>query len=80
MSNKYMYCHLQVSKTIEGDKDTTMKRKILDVSTSSVHSTPRKRIKEEPKMPPLKTTKKGSVTNKQGVKRKQMSGCLAEVM
>ena len=79
MTNKYMYCHLQVSKTIKGDKDTTMKRNILDISTSSVHSTPRKRIKEEPKMPALKSTKKGSVTKKQGVKGKQMSGCVAEV-
>ena len=79
ISHKYMYWHLQVSKTIKGDKDTTMKRKILNISTSSVDSIPRKRIKEEPKMLPLKCTKKGSVTKKQGVKRKQMSGCIAEV-
>ena len=46
MTNKYMYCHLQVSKTIKGDKDTTMERNILDISTSSVDSTPRKKSKK----------------------------------
>ena len=56
-----------------------MKRKILDISTSSVHSIRRKRIKKEPKMPALKSTKKGSVTKKQCMKRKQISVCVAEV-
>ena len=74
-----MYCHLQVSKTIKGDKDTTMKRKKAHISTSSVNTTPMKRIKQEPKIAPVKSTKKGSVTKKPGMKRKAMSGCIAEV-
>ena len=74
-----MYCHLHVSKIIKGDKDTTMKRKKADISTSSVNTTPMKRIRQEQKMALVKSTKKGSVTKQPGMKRKQMSGCVAEV-
>ena len=74
-----MYCHLQVSKTIKGDKDTTMKRNKADISMSSVNTNPMKRIKQELKMVLVKSIKKISVTKKQGMKRKQMSGCIAEV-
>ena len=79
MTNKYMYCHLQVSETRIGDKDTTRKRKKAHISTLSVDTTPMKRIKQEPKMAPVKSTNKGSVTKKPATKRKAMSGCVAEV-
>ena len=74
-----MYCHLQVPKTNKHSKDTTIKKKVLEVSTSSVDLTPKKKIKEEPHIPTLKSTKKQSVGHKKGLTTKQVTGCVVEI-
>ena len=74
-----MYCHLQLPKNNKHSKDTTIKRKVLEVSTSSVDLTPKKKIKEELHIPTLKSTKKQSVGHKKGLTTKWVTGYVVEV-
>ena len=60
MTNKYIYCHLQLPKTVLGNKDRMIKRKKQDITESGVHTIPVKRMKEEKNNDEVKSTKKAT--------------------